>query len=197
MDRERKMKVAVVGYSGSGKSTLAVGLGALLGCPVLHLDKVQFLPGWRIRDRDEACAMVEGFLDGERDGWVIDGNYGKLHFERRMAEADLILFMKFPRCVCLFQALYRNWKYRGKVRESIAEGCREKMDWEFFWWIIKNGRCGGHKEMFDGLTACYPDKVMIVKNHRQTRGYIELLRARLASGAASQGMEQWKDGENR
>ena len=43
------MKIAVLGYSGSGKSTLARKLGELYGVPVLHLDAVQFLPGWRER----------------------------------------------------------------------------------------------------------------------------------------------------
>lgn len=180
-EKEREMKVAVVGYSGSGKSTLAVRLGEMLCCPVLHLDKIQFLPGWIDRDRDEAREMAEGFLDRERDGWVIDGNYSKLHFERRMAEADLIVFMKFPRRICLPQAFYRNWKYKGKVRESIAEGCQEKMDWEFFMWIVKNGRCGGHKELFDNLTASYGRKVVVVKNHRQVNRCMELLRRRLES----------------
>ena len=180
--KEREMKIAVVGYSGSGKSTLAVRLGEMLGCPVLHLDKVQFLPGWTARDRDEARALVEGFLDREKDGWVIDGNYSKLHFERKMAEADLIVFMKFSRCICLPQALYRNWKYKGKVRESIAEGCQEKMDWEFFMWIMKNGRCGRHKEMFDGLVKNYAGKVVVVRNHRQVQKCVELLRWRVKGG---------------
>ena len=38
------MKIAVIGYSGSGKSTLAKHLGEETGYPVLHLDKVNFLP---------------------------------------------------------------------------------------------------------------------------------------------------------
>lgn len=45
------MKIAVTGYSGAGKSTLARTLGERLGCPVLHLDTVQFTPGWVERDR--------------------------------------------------------------------------------------------------------------------------------------------------
>lgn len=181
------MKAAVVGYSGSGKSMLAAELGEMLGCPVLHLDKVQFLPGWAVRDGNEAAAMVEGFLN--KESWVIDGNYSKFHFERRMRDADLILFMKFPRRICLPQALYRSWKYRGRVRESIAEGCQEKMDWEFFMWIMKNGRSGRYKEIFDGLTAEYAGKVVVVKNHRQARKCMELLRRRMVVGLM-------KDGEN-
>ena len=45
------MKIAVIGYAASGKSTLAARLGEMTGCPVLFLDKVQFVPGWQERDR--------------------------------------------------------------------------------------------------------------------------------------------------
>ena len=49
------MKIAVIGYSGSGKSTTADILGQKLNRPVLHLDRVNFLPGWQERDRRESC----------------------------------------------------------------------------------------------------------------------------------------------
>lgn len=49
------MKTAVIGYSGAGKSTLAGTLGDIYGCPVLYLDRIQFLPGWEERDREEGC----------------------------------------------------------------------------------------------------------------------------------------------
>ena len=66
------MKIAVIGYSASGKSTLAARLGEMTGCPVLFLDKVQFLPGWQERDRAEARGMVEDFLNENRErGWVM------------------------------------------------------------------------------------------------------------------------------
>lgn len=45
------MKIAVIGYSGAGKSTLAKKAGKLFRCPVLHLDRIQFEPGWKERDR--------------------------------------------------------------------------------------------------------------------------------------------------
>ena len=57
------MKIAVMGYSGAGKSTLARKLGNIYDCPVLHLDRIQFEPGWKLRDREKAQAMVWGFLE--------------------------------------------------------------------------------------------------------------------------------------
>ena len=85
------MKIAVIGYSGAGKSTLAKKLGKLFRCPVLHLDRIQFEPGWKERDRETARRMAEDFLDeNENRGWIIDGNYSGLCQERRLKEADLI-----------------------------------------------------------------------------------------------------------
>ncbi|GAA6296417.1 DNA topology modulation protein [Enterocloster asparagiformis] len=170
------MKIAVIGYSASGKSTLAARLGEMTGCPVLFLDKVQFLPGWQERDRAEARGMVEDFLNENRErGWVIDGNYTNFHQERRMAEADLIFFMDFPRRICLPQALYRNWKYKGRARESIAEGCDEKMDLEFLLWILRDGRSRERRQQFRDLMERYPRKVVVLKRHRDVRHCLELL----------------------
>ena len=53
------MKIAIIGYSGSGKSTLAAYLGELYKIPVLHMDRVRFLPNWVERDKDDEAAIVE------------------------------------------------------------------------------------------------------------------------------------------
>ena len=117
------MKIAVMGYSGAGKSTLAKKLGRLYDCPVLYLDRIQFEPGWKERDREEAKRMAEAFLNENQDtGWIIDGNYAKFSQERRLEEADLIVFMDYTRRICLWQAVKRYLEYRDKTRESMAEG---------------------------------------------------------------------------
>ena len=111
------VKIAVIGYSGAGKSTLAKKLGKLFRCPVLHLDRIQFEPGWKERDRETARRMAEDFLDeNENRGWIIDGNYTGFSQERRLREADLIIFMNYPGWICLWQALIRSHVYKGKKR---------------------------------------------------------------------------------
>lgn len=99
------MKIAIIGYSGSGKSTMAKRISERFGLPVLYLDTVHWLPGWQEREREDSQRIVREFMDAH-DEWVIDGNYKKLEHERRMSEADYILFMDFSRVRCFFRA----WK---------------------------------------------------------------------------------------
>ncbi len=95
------MKIVVNGYSGSGKSTLARRLGELYQIPVLHLDTVHWLPGWEEKAEEQERSEVRAFMD-RNASWVIDGNYRKLEYERRLQEADRIIFMDFNRFSCLF-----------------------------------------------------------------------------------------------
>ena len=88
------MKIAIVGYSGSGKSTLARFLSEHFKIDVLYLDTVHWLPGWVERNKDETKQIVATFLDSHTS-WVIDGSYGSVHYQRRMDEADKIIFFKF------------------------------------------------------------------------------------------------------
>jgi len=129
------MKVAIIGYSGSGKSTLAAKMGDIYNCPVLYLDRVHFKDNWIERDDETAKAILKDFMD-KNDSWVIDGNYTKLLRDRRLKEADMIVFMSFSRLTCLRQAIKRYRTYQGKTRESMADNCPEKMDMEFIKWIL-------------------------------------------------------------
>ena len=167
------MKIAVIGYSGSGKSVVAAKLGKILGCPVLHLDKIQYEPGWKVRDEAEGKRLCEQFLDeNAAQGWVIDGDYGKFCLDRRMREADLIIFMDYPRWICLWQTIRRYYRYKGQTRKSMAEGCRERLDKEFILWILKNGRSREKKEHYRIIMESYPDKLIQVRNRRQLRAAV-------------------------
>ena len=163
------MKIAIIGYSGSGKSTLARKLAEQYHLPVLHFDTVQFLPNWEIRPEEEKAAMTEAFLDNH-DSWVIDGNYSKLSFERRMEEAEVIIQLRFNPLSSLCRVTRRYLTYRESIRPDMAEGCKEKLDWEFITWVLWKGRSKASRQRYGAVLAKYPHKTIVVKNQRQLDG---------------------------
>ena len=160
------MKLALIGYSGCGKSTLAKFLGEKYGIPVLHLDMIHWLPGWEEQEPEKEQAAVKEFMD-RTSRWVIDGNYSSLEYERRMEEADRILFLNFNRFTCLFRAVRRFLENRGRTRESMTKGCEEKIDWEFIRWILHDGRTKKQKDRYARIVKKYPEKTIIIKNQRE------------------------------
>lgn len=169
------MRIAVLGYSGAGKSTLARALGERYTIPVLHLDTVQFTPGWLERDREEAQRMVHAFM--ENPEWVIDGTYSKFEYQRRLEEADQIIFLDFPRFTCLFRAVRRYFSFRGKHRPDMADGCNEKLDPEFVWWLLWKGRTRKKQERFQCILDTYPEKTVVLKNQKGLDRYLKALPA--------------------
>ena len=165
------MKIAVIGYSGAGKSTLARALGERYGIPVLHFDRVQFTPNWQERNREEAHRIVHEFM--EHTQWVMDGTYSGFEFERRLEDADEIIFMDFPRLACFFRAWKRYFQFRGGTRADMADGCIEKMDMEFIWWLLWKGRRRKRREKFLRVIQRYPEKTVILKNQKEIDRYLE------------------------
>ena len=165
------MKIAILGHSGSGKSTLASRLGKKHGVAVLHIDTIQFLPGWKIRPQEEKLHLMREFLD-THDGWVIDGNYSALEQARRLEEADQIIVMEFNRFASLYRAWRRYRTYRGQERESMAEGCPEKIDWPFVKWILWEGRSKDKVAHFRDIGKQYPAKTVYINTQRQLDKYM-------------------------
>lgn len=152
----------IIGYSGSGKSTLARFVSEAEQLPLLHLDSVQFTANWEERDKTEARQIVAEFL--KQDGWVIDGNYSDYLYEQRLAEADRIIFLNFPRWTCLRRVMMRNKLYKGRTRPDMASGCIEKLDLAFIWWILYKGRNGRKRQQYEAVLEQYGDKVAVISN---------------------------------
>ena len=164
------MKIAIIGYSGSGKSTLAKRLADQIGVLPLYLDSVHFLPGWNEREPSEARSMVQQEL--AKPSWVIDGNYGYLLREQRLQEADEIIWLNYSRLHCLYRALKRSQVYKGKVRESAASGCFERMDAEFIWWILFRGRTQEKRREYRDVFLRYPEKAIEIKNDKALERFL-------------------------
>ena len=170
------MKIAIIGYSCSGKSTLAKRLSDEFSLPLLYLDTVHWKPHWTERDDEESREVISDFMD-ENASWVIDGNYGRLLEERRLDEADYIVFLDFPARVCMRRAKKRYKEYAGRTRESITFGCDERLDKEFRRWILRDGRNKYKKAAYERKAAKYADKFVRCKNDRDVDAFVERLKA--------------------
>ena len=177
-------KIVVIGCPGAGKSTFARRLKEMTGLPLYYLDQIWHKADRTTVSKEEFDAKLREII--QQDSWIIDGNYTGFSQERRLREADLIIFMNYPRWICLWQALVRSRIYRGRTREDMGDGCIEKMDWEFVWWILHKGRSRKKKRQYRSIAERYQEKTLVVKNRRQLRSVmiqvVERRKDRLSTG---------------
>ena len=125
-------RIAVIGPPGSGKSTLARRLGERMNIPVTHLDCLFWNAGWVETPRAKFAEKVRRAVSADR--WILDGGYGSTQHIVFPA-ADTIVFLDFPRAICLWRVIARYFAHRGRSRPDIAPGCAEKIDFEFIEYI--------------------------------------------------------------
>lgn len=166
------MKILLIGHSGSGKSTLATKLATQYQIPLLHLDTIAFAPHWKLRPSEDIVADLEEFLN-QHDNWVIDGIYSKHLFERRLEEADVILYLNFNRWTSLYRILKRRIAFHGKVRPSAPVGCKEKLDWAFIKFALLTSRRTERQKMYREICQKYADKVIILHNQKEMDCFLE------------------------
>lgn len=169
------MKIQIIGYSASGKSTFAKQLNEHYGFSLLHIDRIFFAPNWERRERDVVEQEIREFI--KQDDWIIDGLYRYIAVERFLV-CDQMFIFDFNRFKCLFSAIGRRIKYHNRQRDSIAEGCKERLNLSFLMWILFNGRKKNSRNLIKYFKNVYKDKVIVFKNRRQIRAYLEKIGAK-------------------
>ncbi len=161
-------KVLIIGSPGAGKSTLAFELSVKTGLPLVHLDKLWWQAGWIESDREDFDVRLAAELEKPR--WIIDGNYSRT-LPMRLAGCDTVIFLDFPRRTCLFGAIRRVLRYRGKTRPDMAEGCPERIDREFlsYIWNFKKKNLPKIKER---LSACKTADIITLRSRREVKHFI-------------------------
>lgn len=174
-------KVAIIGCGGAGKSHLARRLGDILGLPVIHLDAIFWHPGWVRTPKDEWQRTVETLV--RREDWIMDGNYGGT-IDIRLAAADTIIFLDFPRLLCLQRVIGRQFRYGGRSRPDLAEGCVERIkpDREFFSWIW-NYRHARRPGILEKLVSLSDKNVFILRRPRDVERFLKTCAADTAKTA--------------
>ncbi|OZU87858.1 AAA family ATPase [Virgibacillus indicus] len=164
-------KVVIIGGSGAGKSTLAQTLGKKLELPIYHLDAIHWQPGWVPLSREQFIKETEKVL--ERDTWIIDGNYGST-MEQRLQQADTVIFLHYSTIRCLYGITKRRIAYRNKTRPDMGKDCPEKLDWEFFQWVLKFNRTKT-PAIYERLSTLRDTDIHIFKNRKELQKYIQTL----------------------
>ena len=116
-------RVMVFGIPGSGKSTFSLKLSKFLGLPLHHLDRYYFTNNWITRDRDEFLNILKRLVDNEC--WIIDGN-GIQSLEIRYSQADMVIYMAYPRLLCLWRIFKRLFCKDPNIQDR-APNCQERV----------------------------------------------------------------------
>jgi adenylate kinase family enzyme len=163
-------RIVIVGNAGSGKSTLARELGGRLGIPVIHLDELNWRPGWEALPAKEFRRRLEEAVSGE--AWITDGNYALLTFDLRLPRADLVIWVERPVAGCMFRVFRRAIRSYFQSEEHLAAGCPERFDRRF--WdrlrFIWNFNRVNRPRIQEALKTHGPDVPLILLHNRRQIG---------------------------
>ena len=158
-------RIIVIGPCGSGKSTFSKRLARETGLPLVHLDALYWLPGWKERDKAEFDALLLEEL--KKDRWIIDGNYGRT-IPLRLQYCDTVIWLDFNRVTCVLGVLRRVLKGRGKTRDDMGALCPERFDWDFikYTWNFNRSNREKYRRMLAGVPGV---SIYVVRSRRALR----------------------------
>jgi adenylate kinase family enzyme len=165
-------RILIFGSGGSGKSTLARNVGQRLNLKVVHLDRLYWKPGWvdpvEAHFKKKVITVVTG------KAWVIDGNYTR-YFEMRAKRADKIIYLDFPRWLCIFRIIKRTLMNWGRERPDCGEDCPDHLTWEFFKWVWNyNARSRGN--ILQRLRKMKRNRYIILRTPLEANLFLESMR---------------------
>ena len=155
-------RVLIIGPCGSGKSTLGRELAPRMGLPLVLMDQLGWQAGWVETEKAELNARLAEAV--AEDAWLIEGNYGST-LAPRLERADTVIYLDFPIRLCLWRLVRRIVTLRGRSRPDMPEGCPERFDAAFFWYVMMWNYGPGPRT--ESKLATYPGAVIRLGNPRE------------------------------
>ena len=149
-------RVMIMGQPGSGKSTLARQIGARTGLPVVHVDRIHWMPGWQERPKAEKIALA--LAEEARDAWVFEGGLSAT-WSNRTDRADTLIFLDFPLWLRVWRVFRRTVRWYGRTRPDMQDACPERFSAEFWRWIW-NTRATGRIKPLAALASARADQAV-------------------------------------
>ena len=117
--QEKSMqRLVVIGATGSGKTTLGRRAADKLGLPLVDLDELHWMPGWKARLPDEFHELTEQATDQE--SWVVCGNYSHVR-DAVWPKADALIWLDYPFTLVLRRLLVRTFR-RIHDKQEVCNG---------------------------------------------------------------------------
>ena len=163
-------RVLVIGPCGAGKSTLAIELAQKLGLPVFHMDQLNWRPGWVESSKHEIREKLADIVATDR--WLIDGTYGGTLAER-LVRADTVIYLDYPIRLCIARLLRRIWTYRGRSRPDMTEGCPERFDLGFLFYLMRWN--SGPRLRMEAKLKGHEDKIIRLRSPDELENWLASL----------------------
>lgn len=162
-------RIVIVGSGGSGKSTLAKQIGSLRSLDVTHLDSLFWKPGWIRASAQEQQSILDEIIN--RASWIIEGDHMRTQ-SFRFAVADTIIFLDFPRSVCLWRTTKPFIQNRGTSRLGMAAGCPERLHWTLLNWVWRYPQ-DNRPKVIENIERCAKGRrIIILRRPQDTRQFV-------------------------
>ncbi|MDY4976662.1 MAG: AAA family ATPase [Clostridia bacterium] len=162
-------RMMIIGSPGSGKSTLAKLIAQKEGLPLVHLDKLFWQEGWVETPAEEFDRRLAEAVD--KDAWVIDGNYTRT-ISMRLKRADMVVFLDYPRRICMWRICKRILKHYGRTRSDMGSGCPERFDVSFLQYVW-NFRKHSREKILALLTDAKGKQIVHIQNKKEYRHFVK------------------------
>jgi adenylate kinase family enzyme len=104
----------------------------------------------------------------------MDGNYGGT-MDLRLTASDTVIFLDLPTRVCLWSAIQRFRRFRGRSRPDMSDGCPEHFTFEFLWWIATYRTTRRPRILHKLETISGQKHVVILKSRKAAEDFLSSL----------------------
>jgi adenylate kinase family enzyme len=148
------MRTVIIGNSGSGKSHLAKSLSSLYSLPVIHLDRIFWMPGGFNEKKSQAEAIREVEQKRQENSWIAEGVFGELA-EMFLPRAQTLIYLDMDWATCQNALKLRGSESSRQLDPAKAEENFSKLLlWAEQYWTRTN-LCShaGHLRLFSDFTG--------------------------------------------